>query len=93
MDQVRDSLESDEDILCAVEKTLPEPGGSLRRSIRFHPLPGSWRAQDWQQGEAARPVSRGKAARPVSRGKAARPVSRGEAATFLENPAGWDGDD
>lgn len=66
---------SDEDILCAVGKTLPGPGGSLRRGVGFHPLPGTWRARDWQQGETA------------------RPVSRGEIAAFLENPAGWDGDD
>lgn len=68
---------SDDDILCAVGKSIPDGQGGVLRSVGFHPLPGTWRARGGPGGGAV----------------GARPVSRGELAAFLENPEKWNADE
>lgn len=49
----------DDDILCAVGKSIPDTQGGILRSVGFHPLPGTWRARTKpEDSTGARPVSR-----------------------------------
>lgn len=53
----------DDDILCAVGKSIPDGQGGVLRSVGFHPLPGTWRARTKpEDSTGARPVSRGEIA-------------------------------
>lgn len=53
----------DDDILCAVGKSIPDGQGGILRSVGFHPLPGTWRARTKpEDSTGARPVSRGEIA-------------------------------
>lgn len=53
----------DDDILCAVGKSIPDGQGGILRSVGFHPLPGTWRAKTKpEDSTGARPVSRGEIA-------------------------------
>ncbi|WP_081697835.1 AAA family ATPase [Schaalia georgiae] len=52
-----------DDILCAVGKSIPDGQGGVLRSVGFHPLPGTWRARTKpEDSTGARPVSRGEIA-------------------------------
>ncbi|CAM3180830.1 AAA family ATPase [Actinomyces slackii] len=48
-----------EDIVCAVRAKRAAPGGGLEEHAVFRPLPGTWRAEGWEEGRGTRPVSRG----------------------------------
>ena len=49
----------DDDILCAVGKSIPDGQGGVLRSVGFHPLPGTWRARTKpEDSTGTRPVSR-----------------------------------
>ena len=53
----------DDDILCAVGKSIPDGQGGILRSVGFHPLPSTWRVRTKpEDSTGARPVSRGEIA-------------------------------
>lgn len=52
-----------DDILCAIGKSIPDDQGDFLRSVGFRPLPGTWRARTKpEDSTGARPVSRGEIA-------------------------------
>lgn len=52
----------DQEILCAIGRTMPDGHGGFSRGVDFRPLPGTWRTEERGDRGGSRPVSRGELA-------------------------------